>query len=127
MKKGALFLIPFLVPLIAFDIALIATGKLTAISLLSSLATFAVIAFLFWFFKYRGQRVASDERTVQLARKAMAYSWLFSIYVVVLLSASDTLGLLSLTGLQYLGIVMQTMAFSYLILQLVIGRRGDIG
>ena len=126
MKRGTLIFIPFAIPLIALDVALIATGKLTAVSLLSSVATFAVIVFLYWFFNHRGRRVGTDERTVKVARKAMAYSWLFSIYVVCLLSASDTLGLLRLSGLQYLGIVVQTMAFSYLILHLVMSRKGDV-
>jgi Ca2+/Na+ antiporter len=76
MRRSNLFLLPFLVPLIALDVALIATGKLTTVSLLWSLATFAVVVFLYWFFRYRGQRVASDERTVRLARKAMAFSYL---------------------------------------------------
>lgn len=56
----------------------------------------------------------------------MAYSWLFSICVVALLSASDTLGILQLSGLQYLGIVTMLMTFSYLILQLVMNRKGDV-
>ena len=126
MKRSNLILVPFLIPLIALDVALVVTGKLTPVSLLSSLGTFAVIVFMFWFFTLRGQRVKTDERTIRLARKAMAYSWLFSIYVVVLLSGSDSLGLLRLSGLQYLGIVVQTMAFSYLILHLVMSRRGGV-
>ena len=126
MKRSNLILVPFLIPLIALDVALVVTGKLTPVSLLSSLGTFAVIVFMFWFFTLRGQRVKTDERTIRLARTAMAYSWLFSIYVVVLLSGSDSLGLLRLSGLQYLGIVVQTMAFSYLILHLVMSRRGGV-
>lgn len=126
MKRSSLVLVPFLLPLIALDVALVATGKLTLVSLVSSLVAFVLVFGAFWFFTLRGEPVAKDERTIRLARQAMAYSWLFSIYVVVLLTASDTLGLLGLSGLQYLGIVTMVMTFSYLILQLVMNRKGDV-
>ena len=115
----------FCLPLIALDVALVATGKLNGVALISSLVTFVLVFVVFWFFSFRGQRVSTDERTIRLARKAMAYSWLFSIYVTVLLSASDTLGILALTGQHYLGIVIMTMAFSYLVLHVVMIRRAD--
>lgn len=126
MKRGSLALIPFLLPLIALDVALVTTGKLTLVSLVSSIVAFVLVFVVFWFLTLRGEPVEKDERTIRLARKAMAYSWLFSIYVVVLLTAFNTLGLLQLSGLQYLGIVTMVMTFSYLILQLVMNRKGDV-
>ena len=126
MKRSNLVLVPFLLPLIALNAALVATGRLTPVSLVSSLLAFVLVFVVFWFITLRGEPVERDERTIRLARKAMAYSWLFSIYVVALLSASDTLGILQLSGLQYLGIVTMVMTFSYLILQLVMNRKGDV-
>ena len=126
MKRKYLVLIPFLLPLVGLDVALIVTGTLTPSSLLSSLAAFVVVIFLFWFFMLRGEPVEKDERTIKLARTAATYSWLFSIYVVVLLSGSDSLGLLRLSGSQYLFIVMMTMVLSNLVVHLVLSRRGDV-
>ena len=127
MKRKYLILVPFLVPLVGLDVALILTGKLTPASLLPSLGAFVVVFFLFWFFTLRGEPVENDERTIKLARTAATYSWLFSIYVVILLMGSDTLGLLRLSGSQYLFIVMMTMVLSNLVVHLVLRRRGDVG
>jgi hypothetical protein len=126
MKRKSLILVPFLVPLVGLDVALILTGKLTAAGLLPSLGAFAVVFFLFWYFILRGEPVEKDERTIKLARTAATYSWLFSIYVVVLLSGSDSLGLFQLSGSQYLYIVMMTMVLSNLVVHLVLRRRGDV-
>jgi hypothetical protein len=126
MKRSNLILVPFAIPMIGLDVALVITGKLTPVGLISTLGAFAAVVFVYWFFNLRGQRVEKDERTIRLARKAMAYSWLFTIYLVVLLSASDSLGLLRLSGLQYLGIVTMVMTFSYLILHLAMNRKGDV-
>ena len=126
MKRGNLVLIPLSLPVIAIDVALFSTSKLSLVSVLSTLATFAVFVFMYWLLTFRGQRLEKDERTIKLTRKALAYSWFLSIYVVVLLAGSDTLGLLRLSGLQYLGIVMIVMTFSYLILYVVMNGRGDV-
>ena len=126
MKRSNLILIPFAIPLIGLDLALVLAGRLSLVSLLSTIGVFIFVVFIYWFYSLRGRRVEKDERTIRLTRKAMAYSWLFSIYVVVLLSASDSLGLLGLSGLQYLGIVIMVMTLSYLILQLVMNRKGDV-
>lgn len=125
MKRSNLALIPFLLPLVALDVALVATGKLTPVSLISSLIAFVLVFVAYWYFTLREEPVAKDERTIRLARKAMAYSWLFSVYVVVLLTATNTLGILQLSGLQYLGIITMVMTFSYLALQLHMSRQVD--
>jgi hypothetical protein len=126
MKRRSLILVPFLVPLLGLDVALIVTGKLTATSLLPTLGAFGVVFLLYWYFMLRGEPAEKDERTIKLARTAATYSWLFSIYVVVLLSGSDSLGLLSLSGSQYLFIVMMTMVLSNFVVHLVLSRRGDV-
>jgi len=126
MKRTHVIFGLFLLPLVAADVALVATGNLTPVTLVPTLAMFGVVMFLFWFFNYRGQRIGGDERTVKLARTALSYSWMFSIYVVILLSASDTLGLLHLSGQQYLVIIIMTMSFSFLLLHVLLGRKGDI-
>ena len=126
MKRRSLIIVPFLVPLLGLDVALIVTGKLTATSLLPTLGAFVVFFLLYWYFTLRGEPAEKDERTIKLARTAATYSWLFSIYIVVLLSGSDSLGLLSLSGSQYLFIVMMTMVLSNFVVHLVLSRRGDV-
>lgn len=120
-----LVLMLFAVPLMALNVALFVTGNLAADTLVPTLAALSVVFLMFWFFVFRGQPVDTDERTIGVARKAMMYSWFFSLYVVFLLSGSDTLGLLHLSGPRYLGVIMQVMTFSFLFLLIVLNRRGD--
>ena len=92
------------------------------------LVTFAAIIILYYFLILRrgGEKIEKDERTIKLSLRAAHYSWLISLYVIVLLMGSDTLGLLRLTGVQALGIVATVMSFSFLILLFFINRKGDI-
>ena len=126
MKRGNVVIFVLSVPVVAIDVALFVTGRVALVTLVSTLAAFTVVVSLYWFLTLRGQRVEKDERTIRLNRKALAYSWLLSIYAVILLIGSDSLGLLRLSGLQYLGIVVMVMTFSYLILYVVMIGRGSV-
>ncbi len=113
-------------PFVALDVALLRTGKLQTQGIITCLVTFVLIIFIYWFLKIRGERIEKDERTIKLASRAGSYSFLISFYVVLLLMGSNTVGVLQLTGPQYLTIIMVVMSFSYLILTFVVGRRGDV-
>jgi uncharacterized membrane protein len=126
MNRTTLIYILLCVPLVVLDAALFLTGKIPVYAAFAGLGTFAVFIFVFWFRRLGGQKVEKDERTIRLSRKAATFSWQISVYVVALLIGSDTLGLLRLTGLQYLGIVMMVMTYSYLILHFVMNRKGDV-
>jgi len=126
MKRGNVVILVLCIPVVAIDVALFVTGRVALVTLVSTLAAFTVVVSLYWFLTLRGQRVEKDERTIRLNRKALAYSWLLSIYAVILLIGSDSLGLLRLSGLQYLGIVVMVMTFSYLILYVVMIGRGSV-
>jgi len=126
MKRSSLILIPIALPILAIDVALFLSGGLVSISILATMVTFAAVVIVFWLLRMRGRKVEKDERTIALARKALAYSWMVSVYAVTLLIGSDSLGVLRLSGLQYLGIVMMVMTFSYLILSVILSRRGNV-
>ena len=126
MKRGNVVIFVLSIPVVAIDVALFVTGRVAFVTLVSTLAAFTIFVFVYWFLALRGQRVEKDERTIRLNRKALAYSWLLSIYVVILLIGSDSLGFLRLSGLQYLGIVVMVMTFSYLILYVVMTGRGSV-
>lgn len=126
MKRGNVVVLVLSIPVVAIDVALFVAGKVAVMTLVSTLVAFAVFVFVYWFLALRGQRVEKDERTIRLNRKALAYSWLLSIYAVILLIGSDSLGLLRLSGLQYLGLVIIVMTFSYLILYVVMIGRGSM-
>ena len=115
-------------PLVALDVAIFLKGKIQGVSAITMLATFAAIIILYYFLFLRrgGEKIEKDERTIKLSLRATHYSWLISLYVIVLLMGSDTLGLLRLTGVQALGIVATVMSFSFLILLFFINRKGDI-
>jgi uncharacterized membrane protein len=128
MKPIKIVFILLTIPLLVLDVALFLNGKIQVKAAVAMLATFAAIIILYYFLFLRrgGEKVEKDERTIKLNSRASVYSWLITIYVVVLLMGLDTLGLLRLTGVQDLTIVAMTMSFSYLILLFFISRKGDI-
>ena len=125
MKRRSWVLIPFLIPLLALNVGLVLAGKLVTEALIPSLVTFVLVLLAYWFLALRGEPVQKDERTIRLTRAAGMYSWLFTMYIVVLLTGTHTLGLIQLSGLQYLGIVLMVMTFSFLVLQIILNRMPD--
>ncbi len=94
MKRSSLILIPIALPILAIDVALFLSDGLASVSIMATLATFAAVVVVFWLLRMRGRKVEKDERTIALARKALAYSWMVSVYAVTLLIGSDSLGVL---------------------------------
>ncbi len=128
MKPIMLVYFLLMIPMVILDVALFLNGKLQLETSITMLVTFAAIIIIYYFLVIRrgGQKVEKDERTIKLNSRAAVYSWQISIYVVCLLMGLDTLGLLRLTGLQYLGIVAMTLTYSYGILLIFISRKGDV-
>ncbi len=127
MRRSQIVLVVLVaVPFAALDVALYLAGKFRVESVITFVAVFAVMIGIYWYRRIRGGKVEKDERTMKLASRAGSYSWMVSFFSVCFLSGLDTLGLLRLTGTQYLTIVMMIMTFSYFIVSFVVGRRGDV-
>ena len=128
MKRNAIITVTLLaIPFVVLDVGLFLAGKIQVEAAIVCIAVFAVIVGFYWLHKIKGEKVEKDERTLKLAWKAGSLSWQISFYVVCLLGGVDTLGLLHLTGQQYLVIVMMVMTFCYFIVTFIVNRKGDIG
>ena len=125
MNRNNLVLIPLAIPFLIVDVALVVRSAVPMQTALTCLGVFAAVIFLFWFFRIRGQGIEKDKRTIRLSRKALAYSWMVTLYVVALLMGSDTLGLIRLSGVQCLTVVLMVMTLSYFVMSLVVNRKGD--
>jgi hypothetical protein len=125
MKRAHIVLLIAVIPLGVLGVLVFAASKQQPITLVTMFVTFTAVIFIFWFFRIRGKKIQTDERTIRITRTAIMYSYYITLYVVAVLMSCDTLGWLRLTGVQALSIVIMVMSVSFLIFDAIMIRRGD--
>lgn len=83
------------------------------------------LVIFYWGYLGLGKR-HKDERLAKMASRAMTTSWIISLLMTSILTVTTAYNLLSLTGLQMLGVIIAIMVASMAIFNEYYKRKGDI-
>jgi hypothetical protein len=127
-QRNTLIAIVLMLPIIAGDLGLYFSGKLPLVQVvIPFVLSFSILIFIWFVIKRRdGQKVEADERSIKIAGRAFTYSWLITLYFLVLFILNEQLGILQISASSYLGYLMMAMVFSNLIFRAVLNRKGDV-